>query len=101
MSVRRRSAGGVGTARARHGVASKPVASARNSLRSIDAALNGKAAPMERALGSEAVGAQRREPVEADRGVARRVGAGRQDLDLVADLQIQRQLVLGALVKDV
>ena len=47
---------------------------------------------------SDAVRPQRREAVEADRRVARRVGAGRQDLDLVADLEFERQLVLGLLV---
>ena len=34
---------------------------------------------------SDAIGADRGEAVEPDRGVARGVGAGRQDLDLVAD----------------
>jgi len=47
---------------------------------------------------SDAVRPQRREAVEADRRVARRVCAGRQDLDLVADLEFERQLVLGLLV---
>src|SRR5437764_7726386 len=49
----------------------------------------------------DAVGAQRRKAVEPDRGVARRVGAGRQDLDLVADLKPERQLIFGLLVQDI
>src|SRR5215475_7343036 len=44
---------------------------------------------------------ERREAVEGDRRVGRRVGAGRQDLDLVAGPQRQRQLVFGLLVQDV
>src|SRR5437868_7330710 len=44
---------------------------------------------------------ERGEAVEGDRRVGRRVGAGRQDLELVAGLQRQRQLVLGLLVEDV
>ena len=49
----------------------------------------------------DAVGAHRRKAVEPDRGVARGVGAGRQDLDLVADLKAERQPVFGLLVQDV
>src|SRR5207237_1410561 len=48
-----------------------------------------------------AVGAQRRKTVEPDRGVARCVGAGRQDLDLVADLKPERQLIFRLLVQDI
>src|ERR1051325_1707978 len=50
---------------------------------------------------SDAVGAQRRKAVEPDGGIARGVGAGCEDLDLVADLQLQWQPVFGALVEDV
>src|ERR1051325_8106502 len=48
-----------------------------------------------------AVGAQRREAVKADRGVACGIGPGRQDLDLVADFEAQRQPVFGPLIEDV
>src|SRR5712671_1835722 len=57
--------------------------------------------PMPRSASSDAVGAQRRKPVEPDRCVARGVGAGREDLDLVADFEAERQPVLGVLVKNI
>src|SRR5262249_31473654 len=44
---------------------------------------------------------ERREAVEGDRRIGRRVGAGREDLDLVAGLERQRQLVLGLFVENV
>src|SRR5581483_11131843 len=50
---------------------------------------------------SDAIGLERREAVEIDRAVARRVRAGAQDLDLVADLQVHRQAIGGLLVEDV
>src|SRR6185437_15156636 len=65
----------------------------------LPAGRGGAAAPD--AVRSDAVCLERREAVEADRRVARRIGAGRQDLDLVADREIERQLVLGSLVEDV
>src|SRR5690606_4337575 len=53
------------------------------------------------ALPSDAVGLQRLEAVEGDRGVGRGVGAGRADLEPVADLQVLGQAIVGALVEDV
>src|SRR5690348_2608924 len=50
---------------------------------------------------SDAVGLERREAVEADRRIARRVGAGAEDLDLVADREIERHEIGRLLVKDV
>src|SRR5262249_40198140 len=53
------------------------------------------------ALRLDAVGLQWLEAVETHRRVHRRVGARGQDLDLVADLEVERQLVLGPLIEDV
>src|ERR1700690_3091183 len=49
----------------------------------------------------DAVGLQGLEAVEAHRRVHRGIGPGGEDLHLVADLEVERQLVLGALVEDV
>src|SRR5690348_5417301 len=50
---------------------------------------------------SDADRLERREAVEGNRRVGRRVGPGREDLDLVARLQRERQLVLRLLVEDI
>jgi hypothetical protein len=50
---------------------------------------------------SDAISSDRREAVEPDRGIACGVGAGRQDLDLVADPQPERQPILGPLIENV
>ena len=47
------------------------------------------------------IGLQRGESVEVDRAVARRVGAGGEDVDAVAFGDFSRHLVLGVLVEDV
>src|ERR1043166_3612362 len=49
----------------------------------------------------DAIGLQRLEAVETHRRVHRRVRARGEDLDPVADLEVERQLVLGPLVEDV
>src|SRR5260221_6666631 len=49
----------------------------------------------------DAVGPQGLEAVEAHRGVHRRIGAGGEDLHLVPDLEVERQLVFGPLIEDV
>src|SRR5579884_824889 len=66
----------------------------------LRAGLRRMSRPIRRAA-SDAVGADRRETVEADRSVARGVGARRQDLDLVADFEPERQPVFGPLVENV
>src|SRR5215471_57528 len=53
------------------------------------------------ALRLDAVGLQGLESVEAHRRVHRRIGARRENLDLVADLEVEWQLVLGLLVEDI
>src|SRR5215475_12467591 len=50
---------------------------------------------------SDAVGLERREAVEADRRVARGIGAGGQDVDLVADRELERHQIGRLLVEDV
>ena len=50
---------------------------------------------------SDDVGLQRREAVEGDRRVGRRIGAGALDQHLVADLQADRQLIRLLLVQHV
>src|SRR4030088_2744373 len=49
----------------------------------------------------DAVGPQGLEAVEAHRGIHRRISAGGEDLDLVSDLEVERQRVLGSLVENV
>ena len=60
------------------------VVAARDFRSFADAILRKLAQEIAEAERSDAVGPDRFEAVEADRGIARRVGAGRQDLDLVA-----------------
>src|SRR5690348_7020029 len=60
-----------------------------------------RARPMPRSASSNAIGAQRRKAVEADRCITRGIGASREDLDLITDGEAEWQLVLGLLIKNV